>query len=329
MQKKAADTGENVVPLVRDDKVAELLTDKAQDRIVELYTNEAVSYIRQSKDKPFLLYLAHTAVHVPIHPGAAFAGKSSNGRFGDWVEELDWSVGRVLDTLRELKLEDHTLVVFTSDNGPWLVKGADAGSAGPLRGGKGSTWEGGVREPTLAWWPGKIAPGSVCSAVAGTIDLLPTAVTLAGGTVPAEPVIDGRDISPLLLGKATVSPREAHYYFRGYNLEAVRQGPWKLAVAPQHETMGKGTLDDASGPAPRLYNLDDDIGERSDVAAKHPDIVTQLKALADKMSAEIGGDHPTARRPAGEVAKPTTLYPVAREAANKKKEKTTAKPQNP
>jgi arylsulfatase A len=329
MQKKAADTGENVVPLVRDDKVAELLTDKAQDRIVELYTNEAVSYIRQSKDKPFLLYLAHTAVHVPIHPGAAFAGKSSNGRFGDWVEELDWSVGRVLDTLRELKLEDHTLVVFTSDNGPWLVKGADAGSAGPLRGGKGSTWEGGVREPTLAWWPGKIAPGSVCSAVAGTIDLLPTAVTLAGGTVPAEPVIDGRDISPLLLGKATVSPRETHYYFRGYNLEAVRQGPWKLAVAPQHETMGKGTLDDASGPAPRLYHLDDDIGERSDVAAKHPDIVTQLKALADKMSAEIGGDHPTARRPAGEVAKPTTLYPVAREAANKKKEKTTAKPQNP
>jgi len=321
MQMKAAATGEKVVPLVRDDKVEELCTDDAQNFIVEKYTNEAVAFIRKSKDKPFLLYLAHTAVHVPIHPGAAFVGKSSNGRFGDWVEELDWSAGRVLDTLRELKLDDHTLVIFTSDNGPWLVKGADAGSAGPLRGGKGSTWEGGMREPTIAWWPGKIAPGSVCSAVAGTIDLLPTAVALAGGTVPATPVIDGRDISPLLLGKSTQSPREAHYYFRSYSLEAVRQGPWKLAVIPQHETMGKGVLPDASGTEPRLYNLDEDIGERTNVADKHPEIVTKLKTLADRMNHEIGGDHPAARRPAGVVDKPTTLFPVARDTAEKKKEK--------
>ena len=219
-------------------------------------------------------------------------------------------MGRVLDTLRELKLGERTLVIFTSDNGPWLAKGADAGSAGPLRGGKGSTWEGGMREPTLAWRPGKIAPGSVCDAVAGTIDLLPTAVALAGGTVPAQPVTDGRDISPILFGKSTQSSREAHYYFHGYNLQAVRQGPWKLAIAPQNETMGKAVLPDASGTAPRLYNLAEEIGEKTNVADKHPEIVAKLQALAAKMDAEIGGKNPTARRPAGEVANPQPLYPT-------------------
>jgi len=140
MQKKAKATGQRVVPLLRDGQVAELLTDEQQSRLVERYTDEAVKFIRESKDRPFFLYLAHNAVHTPIHPGTNFAGKSANGRFGDWVEETDWSVGRVLDTLRELKLDGRTLVVFTSDNGPWLIRGADGGSAGPLRGGKGSTW---------------------------------------------------------------------------------------------------------------------------------------------------------------------------------------------
>lgn len=315
MQKKSTQTGEKVVPLVRDDTVLELINEDGQNRIVERYTDAALQFIRDNKDRPFFLYLPHTAVHTPIHPGKAFAGKSSNDRYGDWVEEVDWSVGRVLDTLRELKLDNNTLVVFTSDNGPWLIKGADGGSAGPLRGGKGSTWEGGVREPTLAWWPGKIAPGTVCDAVAGTIDLLPTAVALAGGTVPAKPKIDGRDISPLLFGKSTQSQREAHYYFSGYNLQAVRQGPWKLAIAPQNETMGKGVLPDASGTAPRLYNLDTDIGERANVAAKHPDIVSKLKALAEKFEAEITAD----RRPAGEVANPKTLYPTDNEKSRRKK----------
>ena len=310
MQKKSTQTGERVVPLLRDDRVAELLTDEQQSRIVERYTDEAVGFIRASKDKPFLLYLPHNAVHTPIHPGAAFAGKSANGRFGDWVEEVDWSVGRVLDTLRELKLAERTLVIFTSDNGPWLVKGPDGGSAGPLRGGKGSTWEGGVREPTLAWWPGRIAPGSVCGAVAGTIDLLPTAVALAGGTVPAQPVIDGRDISPLLFGKTKESQREAHYYFAGYNLQAVRQGPWKLAFAAQPQSMGQGTNSDASGNAPRLYNLDAEIGEQTNLADKHPELVAKLQALATKMDAEIGGKNPSARRPAGLVENPKTLYPT-------------------
>lgn len=325
MQKKGTQTPERVMPLLRDDKVVELLTDEQQPRIVERYTDEALRFISANKNKPFLLYLPHTAVHTPIHPGAAFAGKSANGRFGDWVEEVDWSVGRVLDTLRELKLAEHTLVIFTSDNGPWLVKGPDGGSAGPLRGGKGSTWEGGVREPTLAWWPGRIAPGSVCDAVAGTIDLLPTAVALAGGTVPAQPVIDGRDLSPLLFGKTKESQREAHYYFAGYNLQAVRQGPWKLAFAAQPQSMGQGTNSDASGKAPRLYNLDQEIGEKTNLADKHPELVAKLQALATKMDAEIGGKNPSARRPAGVVENPKTLYPTEEGAPRGKQAKQDAK----
>ena len=325
MQIKSTQTGGRVVPLLRDDKVAELLTDEAQSRIVERYTDEALGFIRASKDQPFLLYLPHTAVHTPIHPGAAFAGKSANGRFGDWVEEVDWSVGRVLDTLRELKLAERTLVVFTSDNGPWLSKGADGGSAGPLRGGKGSTWEGGVRVPTVAWWPGKIAPGSVCDGVAGTIDLLPTAVALAGGTLPAEPEIDGRDLSPLLFGNTTQPQREAHYYFSGYKLQAVRQGPWKLAIAPQSEAMGQAVESDASGTAPRLYHLDTEIGEKTNVANKHPEIVAKLQTLADKMGAAIGGNAPTARRPAGQVANPQVLYPSVDSRRGAKQPKKNAK----
>jgi len=308
MQRRSTATGENVVPLLRDDQVAELLTDEQQSRIVERYTDEAIGFIQASKDRPFFLYLPHTAVHTPIWPGEAFRGKSANGRYGDWVEEVDWSVGRVLDTLRELKLDEKTLVVFTSDNGPWLIKGPDGGSAGPLRGGKGSTWEGGVRVPTIAWWPGKIAPGSVCDAVAGTIDLLPTAVSMAGGTLPAEPAIDGRDLSPLLFGQTQESQREAHYYFAGYHLQAVRQGPWKLAIATQPETMGREASSDAA-KNPRLYDLDQEIGEQTDLADKHPDVVAKLQALAAKMNAEIGGNSPAARRPAGEAANPQTLYP--------------------
>ena len=310
MQKRSKETGQQVVPLLRDDKVAELLTDQQQTRIVERYTDESVGFIRENKDRPFLLYLAHNAVHTPIHPGAAFAGKSANGRFGDWVEEMDWSVGRVLDTLRELKLDQRTLVIFTSDNGPWAVKGSDGGIAAPLRGAKGGTWEGGVREPTIAWWPGRIAPGTSTDTVAGTIDLLPTAVALAGGKVPGKPVIDGRDISPLLFGKTKKPAREAHYYFNGYSLQAIRQGQWKLALTPQNDGMGQGIPADARGDSPRLYNLDQDIGERSDVSAEHPDVVRKLAALAAKMDAEIGGKNPKSRRPAGEVANPKTLYPI-------------------
>ena len=303
--------GRRVVPLLRDDKVERLLTEEDQKGIEESYTEEAVKFIRTNKEKPFFLYFPHTAVHTPIHPSKAFEGKSENGRFGDWVQEVDWSVGRVLDTLRELNLDKNTLVIFTSDNGPWLIKGSDGGSAGPLRGGKGSTWEGGVRVPMLAWWPEKIAPGSVCDAVAGTIDLLPTCVRIAGSETQEQPVIDGRDITPLLFGQTKESPRDAHYYFSQYELQAVRFGPWKLALKAQNQTMGKGTSDDAK-TNPRLNNLDQEIGERLNLAVDHPDIVAKLTVLADKMNAEIGGSHPSSRRPAGEVANPVTLYPAVR-----------------
>ena len=323
MQRAAAETKTKVSPLVRDEKVAELLTEEQQSGIVARYTEEAVRFLRESKDRPFFLYFPHTAVHTPIWPGAAFRGKSANGRFGDWVEEVDWSVGKVLDTLKELGLDEHTLVLFTSDNGPWTIKGADGGSAGPLRGSKGSTWEGGVRVPTLARWPGKIAAGSRCDAVAGTIDILPTFVTLAGGQVPAEPVIDGRDISGLLLGRTTESAREAHYYFSGNQLQAVRQGPWKLAVATQPETMGRGVAADANRH-PRLYNLDQEIGEQTDLSAQHPEVVLRLQALAEKIRAAIAGDSPAARRPPGLVDNPRTLYPSETPAA-----KPAAKPAGP
>jgi arylsulfatase A len=318
MQMKSSATGERVTPLLRDDKVEELLTDERQSGIVARYTDEAVGFITRNREKPFFLYLPHTAIHTPIYPGGNFRGKSGNGRVGDWIEEVDWSTGRILDALRSLKLAEKTLVIFTSDNGPWLIKGADSGSAGPLRGGKGSTWEGGVRVPTIAWWPGKIAPGTASDAIAGTIDLLPTAVTLAGGTLPAEPVIDGRDLSPLLLGKTSESPRGAHYYFSGYKLQAVRKGPWKLALVPQNETMGRGVQPDADTNEPRLYNLDAEIGEKTNVAAKHPAIVAELAALGTTIMAEIGGDKPASRRPAGKVENPVPLYPaVIRTPKNK------------
>jgi arylsulfatase A len=324
MLKKSAETKVPVVPVLRDEKVAELMDGEGQRRLVELYTKEAVDFITRNKDQPFYLYFAHNAVHTPIWPGAAFAGKSQNGRFGDWVEEVDWSVGQVLDTLRAQGLDKDTIVVFTSDNGPWLTKGTDGGSAGPLRGGKGSTWEGGVRVPTLAWWPGRIPAGSVNDAVAATIDLLPTFVSLAGGTVPATPVIDGRDITPILLGQSKESAREAHYYFAGYDLQAVRQGRWKLALMPQPEGMGKQAAKTA--PGLRLYDLDAEIGEQTDVAARHPEVVAKLKALADKMAAEIGGKTPTARRPAGEVKGAKTLYPTVDYVPNDVKKEDAKKP---
>jgi arylsulfatase A len=311
MQRVSAETGQRVVPLLRDETVAELLTDEMQTAIVEKSTAEAVRFIEEAKGGPFFLYLPYTAVHAPIVPGKRFQGKSHNGKFGDWVEEVDWSVGELLDTLRRLELADNTLVIFTSDNGPWVSVVGDATTAGPLRGSKGSTWEGGVRVPTIAWWPGHIKPGTTCDTVAGTIDLLPTCVKLAGGTVPSEPVIDGRDMSGLLLGSSQESPRNAHAYFQGNGLQAVRQGKWKLAIASQASGMGKKNTqspEPASLDQPRLYDLDADIGETTNVAASHPAVVADLKALALAMQQELGNPQSPARRPAGSVANPQTIY---------------------
>jgi len=297
------------LPLLRDGQVIEALRPADQDRLTARYTEEAEGFIRDHRSTPFFLYLAHTAVHVPIHPGEAFRGKSANGAYGDWVEEVDWSVGRVLAVLRELGLSERTLVMFSSDNGPWLTQGANGGTAGPLRGGKGGTYEGGVRVPTLAWWPGRVPAGRVSAALCGNIDVLPTFVALAGGAVPAARPIDGRDLTPLLLGRTDESPREAHYYFAGNALQAVRSGPWKLAIARQNEATGKPSPEAGQPFTPTLYNLDDDLGERHDVAAVHPDVVQRLQALVATMDADLGvsGLGPGVRPP-GRAERPVGLY---------------------
>lgn len=293
------------LPLMRDDQVIEVLEGDARDTSTERYTEEAVRFIGENRTRPFFLYFAHSAVHVPLHPGKNFRGRSANGIFGDWVEEVDGSVGRVLDTLRELNLDSNTLVIFTSDNGPWLRYGAEAGTAGPLRGGKGSTWEGGVRAPTIAWWPGRVPANRECDAVAGLIDCLPTFVGLAGGRVPAEPRIDGKDISPLLFGTRTESPHEAYYYYRDYQLEAIRSGPWKLALHPQIEALGETDFPPDATTNPRLYNLDTDIGERINLAAEHPAIVSRLETFAKRMAADLGDGQPgPGVRPAGHANQP-------------------------
>lgn len=295
------------LPLLQDREIVEAPAD--QNKLVQRYTEAAVQFITANQDRPFFLYLPHTAVHVPLHPGAAFQGKSANGTYGDWVEEVDWSVGRILDTLREQKLQQKTLVLFTSDNGPWLTQGKNGGIAGPLRSGKGTTWEGGMREPTIAWWPGRIPAGTTCDAPVSEMDVLPTLVQLAGGRVPTDRVIDGKNISPLLTGQSKESPHEALFYFNSNRLEAVRSGPWKMAIAPQGDGKGNKTKPlPASLDAPRLYNLDTDIGETTDVAAQNPEVVKRLLGYVAKMNADLGirGLGPGVR-PCGRVPNPRPL----------------------
>ena len=228
------------LPLVRDDKVIETLKPADQDRLTERYTDEAVQFIRDHKDSPFFLYLAHTAVHVPLHPGAKFQGKSANGTYGDWVEEADASIGRVLDTLRELHLDENTLVVFSSDNGPWLTQGKDGGIAGPLARRQGRHLRGrrARADHRLAARPHRARKHAATPSPA-TSTCCRRSCTWPAATVPDDRKIDGADISPLLFGKTKESPRQAHFYFNGNRLEAVRSGPWKLAVAPQKENTGK------------------------------------------------------------------------------------------
>jgi arylsulfatase A len=272
------------LPLLENEKVIARVKPDEQQAIVETYTTAAVKFIQEHQAKPFFLYLPHSAVHFPLYPGKKWAGRSPNGFYSDWVEEVDASVGQVLETLRSLKLDAKTLVLFTSDNG-----GTPRGVNAPLRGFKGSTWEGGMRVPTLAWWPGKIPAGTVSDAITGMRDVLPTFVKLAGGKLPADRKLDGANIWPALGGDAEAKgPHDTFHFFRGHDLEAVRSGMWKLHLA-------KG----------ELYDLHSDLGESKNAAAANPEVVQRLRALAAGMDADLGTKSLGAGcRPLGRVANP-------------------------
>ena len=274
--------GNPELPLLRDETVIEAPVE--QSTITERYTEEAIKFITANREKPFFLYLPHTAVHVPLYPGAEFKGKSKDGAYGDWVEEVDWSTGKILDALKELQIDEQTLVLFTTDNGSAREK---QGSNLPLRGRKGRTDEGGMRVPCVVRWPGRIPAGEKCSEVVGTIDVLPTLAKLAGGDAPADRIIDGRDIWPLLSGEPNAkSPHQAYYYYQMEQLQAVRSGPWKLFVAMESKKRNWGKPE---GRSPlKLFNLVDDIHEDRNVAEKNPQVVERLLALADEARADLG-----------------------------------------
>lgn len=284
------------LPLMEGAKILEYNPDQA--RLTTEYTERAVRFIERNKDKPFFLYLPLSMPHVPLFVSDRHKGKSGQGLYGDVILEIDWSVGQLLDTLQRLGLDDDTLVIFTSDNGPWLSYGNHAGSAGPLREGKGTAWEGGVRVPFLARWPGHIPPGKTTPEPAMTIDMLPTVARLCGGSLPTHK-IDGQDISPLLFGKTDAkSPHEALYFYWGKELHAVRSGPWKLYFPHTYRTLAGIPGGKDGQPVPyknarcglELYNLESDLGETRNVAPVNPEVVRRLQALADRMRQELGDE---------------------------------------
>ncbi|MCX6377798.1 MAG: sulfatase, partial [Armatimonadetes bacterium] len=251
--------GDGKVPLIRGEEIIE--QPAVLETLTERYTDEAISFITKNRNRPFFLYLPHTFPHTPLAASERFKGKSKRGLYGDVVECLDWSTGRILDTLKDLGLDENTLVVFTSDNGPWLIRGQDGGSALPLRSGKGSTWEGGMREPCIMRWPGRIPAGTSCSEISSVMDLCPTLARLAGAQMPSDRIIDGKDILPLMTGASGAkSPHEAFFYYRQEQLQAVRSGKWKLVLA--HRDMN-----DKVDVPQALYDLKADIGETTDVSA--------------------------------------------------------------
>lgn len=268
-------------PLYRNTEIEERPAD--QSTLTRRYTAEAVKFIQEHKAAPFYLYYAHSFPHVPLFASDRFRGKSPAGLYGDVVEEIDWSVGEVLETLRREGLDKNTLVFFSSDNGPWLTMGPAGGSAGPLREGKGSTWEGGMREPGIAWWPGRVPAGQVQHEVASTMDLFTTFAKLAGAEPPQDRPIDGIDIAPLLFGQGKVE-RPPFFYYRGEQLYAVRLGPWKA-----HMFTRSAYGPDKAEPhdPPLLFQVAHDPGERFNVAAEHPEILAQMAEAVAKHRAAL------------------------------------------
>jgi arylsulfatase A-like enzyme len=285
-----------ILPLIEgNEKIAEIRTLEDQDTLTTRYTERAVKFIERNKDRPFFIYVPHTMVHTPLGVSERFRGKSQMGKFGDVMMEIDWSVGEILKTLEKHQLGENTLVVFTSDNGPWLNFGDHAGSAGPLREGKGTSWEGGVRVPCIMRWPGHIPPGAVCNRMAATMDLLPTFACITGAPLPKYK-IDGVNILPLLEGEPNASPRNHLFYYYGHQLQAVRQGKWKLHFPHEYRSY-EGVEPGKKGlPGPynkgetgfELYDLKNDVGETTNVADKYPEVVAKLKALGERARKDLG-----------------------------------------
>ncbi len=298
------------LPLMAGDRAIKQSPDQTQ--LTTWYTEHAVKFVKKNKHRPFFLYVPHNMPHVPLHVSKKFKGKSARGLYGDVIMEIDWSVGQILDALEKNAIDEDTLVIFTSDNGPWLVYGDHAGSALPLREGKGTTLDGGVRVPCIMRWPGKIPAGTVCRELAATMDILPTVAKLAGADLPKHK-IDGLDIWPLMAGQpGAKTPHEAYFFYWGKALQAVRSGKWKMHVPHTYtrpDPAGNGgkpgkTVTKQIGS--ELFDLENDIGETTNVANKHPEVVAQLEAYLEQCREDLG-DSQTKRegknvRPAGQLA---------------------------
>ncbi len=290
------------VPLFRNE---EIVVEKVQtwDPITQDYTKEALNYIESNKDRPFFLYLAHNMPHIPVGASENFKGKSEYGPYGDTIEEIDWSTGQILDKLKELNLDDNTLVIFTSDNGPWVetthsmkpngkpfIPRDHSGSAAPLRGWKMSAWDGGSKVPFVARWPKKIPAGSESAEILSTMDLFPTFAKLANAELPADRTLDGHDATEFLLGKTKTSPRNDYFYYTGCLLTGVRLDEWKLVLPRDADPKGTGWWGRLIEKIKEteLYNLNTDPGETTNVAAQHPEVVKNLMAKIAEGRAELG-----------------------------------------
>lgn len=268
-----------------------------QEQMTKEFTERAVKFIKGNTDRPFFLYLPHPMVHVPLYASEAFRGKSGRGIFADVMMEIDWSVGQVLRAVEDIGAERNTLVVFTSDNGPWLSYGTHAGQATPLREGKGTMFEGGYREPTIMWWKGKIPAGTECDQLCSTIDLLPTVAKLINAELPNHK-IDGKDIRPLMFGEeGAKSPHEAFYcYYGGGQLQAVRNDRFKLVFPHRYRTTNGHPGGTGGLPIPyqqaniglSLFDLDADVSETKNVIEEHPDVVQRLQAAAERGREDLG-----------------------------------------
>ena len=282
----SARRGDPPLPLVQDTKVIEAPANQAT--LTKRYTREAIQFIERNKSKPFFLYLPHTFPHLPLFASKEFHGKSANGRYGDSVEEIDWSTGKILDALKQHGLDKNTLVIFTSDNGS---NGRNGGSNAPLSGSKGGTMEGGMRVPMIARWPGHIPAGSTCNELSSTMDFLPTFTALSDGLLSVNK-IDGHDITPLLTGtKGAASPYEVFYYYRRRQLQAVRWGDWKWHL-PLANTFPNWTSANQKGRGRpgKLVNLKTDLAEKVDVTVANPKVMVKMRELVAQADATLGNE---------------------------------------